>query len=429
MQSPAPGPFLGSMPSPDLGGARLARLLDVVCSGLAILSAACVWLGAGLTGAAPDIPRLLRVSSLVLLCAAVAGMWLTNRAAGWERMGIAQLLEGFERRLFQYRRKKAVRLAPAETAASGIAGLIEALFENVQRWKAPAFGAAERVAVYDAALRLGRGEAQEIVSALYQDADVLVETAGDVADGLHGIASAGQHAGQACERAEVSINQVIERVTSLTGAVAATTAQAQRVSASAIALSDRAFAGQHSVVALDDHAARLVAAIRTMEDEVKRMGNLGESAAIEAERSGDAAHALAPIVSGIQELSRGTLAALGGLQDEVAGMSARAAEASLLAYDMCESVKTQHELGMALSCAVRQQGEEIAGILQALDESRSGFVALRASVSAVTRSGAARLAGSETLRGAAARMPGHADAMVRVLRDMPDHVPTQGFDF
>jgi len=417
------------MPSPDLGGARLARLLDMVCSGLAILAAASVWWGAWLTGADFDAPRLLVVSSTVLGCASVAGMWLMNRVAGWERLGIALILGAVEERLFHDRSSRAVRLAPSQAEAPGIAGLIEAFVYRVRRWKMPSYDAPDREAIYDAALRAGRADAQEIVSALYQDAEVVGETAGDMADGLHGIAAAGQTAGQACAAAEVSIGQVIERVTSLTGAVGATTAEVQRVSASAIALSDRAFAGQRSVAGLDDHTGKLLVAIEQMEDAVKRMGNLGQSAAIEAARSGDAALALAPIASGIQELARGALATLASVQGEVAAMSGQAAEASLLAADICEKVKAHHQFGLALSCAVRRQGEEIAGILRVLDESRSGFVTLRASVEAVTRSGSARLAGSETLREAAARLPGHADAMARVLRELPDCVPSKGFDF
>ncbi len=429
MQSPALGPFLGSMPSPDLGGARLARLLDVVCSGLAILAAACVWWGAWVTGQDIDIPRLLWGSSTVLLCAAVAGMWLMNRAAGCERLGIVLALRAVEDKLFHDRSSRAVRLAPAETAAPGIAGLIESLVYRVQRRKTPALGSLAQGAATPAALRHANAEAQVIVSSLYMDADVLAETAGDIAAGLQRMVSAGEQADQACGDAEVSIGQVIERVTQLTSAVGATTAEVQRVSASATALSDRAFAGQRSVAGLDDHTATLLVAIEQMGDALKRMGNLGQSAAIEAARSGEAAQALAPVVSGIQALAGETLAALGNLQGEVAAMSGRAAEASLLAQDICEQVRAHQDLGLALSCAVRQQGEEIAGILQVLDESRSGFVTLRASVEAVTRSATARLAGSETVREAAARLPGHADAMARVLRDLPDCVPLQGFDF
>jgi methyl-accepting chemotaxis protein len=429
MQSPALGPFLGSMPSPDLGGARLARQLDAVCSCLAILAGASIWVGAWLTGPNLDIARLLWVSSAVMLGAALIGTWLVNRAAGWERLGIALILGAVEERLFQHRTSRAVRLAPAETQAPGIAGLIEGLVYRVQRWKTPGSGSPEQGAAITAALRHANAEAQVIVSSLYMDADVLAETAGEMAAGLQGIASAGQQADQACGAAEASISQVIDRVTQLTAAVGATTAEVRRVSASALALSDRAFAAQRSVAGLDDHTAKLVVTIERMEDALKRMGNLGQSAAIEAARSGDAAQAFAPIVSGIQELTRGTLAALGSLQRELGAMSGQAAEASLLAQDICEKVKAHHELGLGLSYAVRQQGEEIAGILQALDESRSGFVTLRASVEAVTRGGSARLAGSEALREAAARLPSHADAMVRLLRDLPDCVPSQGFDF
>jgi hypothetical protein len=82
MHSPIPGPFQGSMPSPDLAGAQHARLLDVSFSALALLAAAGVWVGAHLAGPAADMVAVAKVSCAVLLVTALTGMWMIERSAG-----------------------------------------------------------------------------------------------------------------------------------------------------------------------------------------------------------------------------------------------------------------------------------------------------------------------------------------------------------
>lgn len=426
MQGPTLGPFLGSMPSPDLGGARLARLLDVTYSGLAILAAVSVWLGAWLTAPFLDIPVVVIASCGMLLIAAGAGVLLMGYASGWERLRIVLMWRAVEERLFGIASRRAVRLAPSDSVAPGIAGLVEALIERLQARKTPAHRGG---ATSDDAFRNSYAEGQLVVSSLYLDADLLAEASSEIQASAEGLSSECLGADKACEGAEASVSQVIERVTALTGAVGATTAEVQRVSASAIALSDRAFAGQRSVAGLDDHTATLMVAIERVEEALGRMGHLAHSASVEAARGGEGAAGLAPIVTGIQALAAGTRAAIHALQTDVAAMSSQAAEASATAQEICEQVKAHHELGLALSHAVRQQGQEIAGILHILDAARSGIVTLRASVQAVTRHGTARLAKSDSLRETAARLPGHADAMARILRDLPDLVPSPGFDF
>jgi hypothetical protein len=395
---------------------------------MAILAASGVWVGAWLTVPDLDIPVLLKASSLVLLGAALLGMWLVQRAAGRDRLGIALILEVVEARLFSHRTGRAVCLPPGQQLAPGIVGLIEAVVDRMLRWKIPFFGSTERSAGYEAAMRQDQADVQMLVSTVYQDADLVAETSAELQASWDGISSGSRQADATCRAAEVSINQVIERVTSLTGAVGATTAEVQRVTASAIALADSAFAGQRSVAGLDDHTATLVVAVEQMEQSLKQLGNLAQSAAMEAAGGGESAQALAPIVLGIRDLAGGTLAALAAIQAEVGIISGQAANASVLAQDVCERVKVHHELGLGLSSAVRQQGLEIAGILRMLDAASSGFLALRASVEAVTRHGSASLAGSDTLRAAAARLPGHADAMARILRELPDLVSSRRSD-
>jgi hypothetical protein len=429
MQTTTPGPFLGSMPSPDIGGARLSRQLDLICSGLAILAAAAVWLGAWLSGTASDVAGLTKASSAVLLAAALMGMALIKTVSGWERFGSVMILEAIGRRLAMYPPGRAVRLPPEQTPAIGIAGLIEALVWRVRRLNASPSDLAIPSDSYEAALHEGRAQAQQIVSAMYQDADTLSEASCEFETLGQHLDAGGRQAGAACAATESAIIRTEQHLIALTGAVTATTAELRRLTGAAVTLSDQAFAGQRGVAAMEDSSTRLLAGIEQIEGLVKRLGTAGQSAAAGAERSGDDTATLAPLAAGIQDVALSTLAATAALRDEAAGMSAQVAAALRTAQEICSWVIAQHDLGLALSHAVSQQGEEIAGILRSLEEARSGFVTLRASVDAVTRIASTRLATTAAVREAAGRIPSHADAMAAILRNLPDFSPSSQLDF
>ncbi len=417
MPTITPGPFLGSLPSPDIGGARLSRQLDLICSSLAILAGGAVWLGAWVNGPDYDVVGLTKASSGVGLAAALMGMVLVNTAAGWERLGVSLILEAVGRRLHFFPAGRAVRLAPEETPARGIAGLVEALVWRIRRLNAPPSDTTKPGDLYDAAVREGRAQAQQIVKALYQHADTLSEASGEIETGAQRLDADGRAAGTACAGAELAIGRTEQHLASLTAAVAATTAQLGRMTETAVALSDRAFAGQRGVAALDDGTARLLVGIGRIEGLAKRVGDLGVAAAA----TGGAPGAFeASVAAVIRELAEGMLTSLAALQADAATMSGQVGAALRTTQEICDWVTAQHELGLALSHAVSRQGEEVSAVLRLLEEARSGFVTLRASVAAVTRHGSARLAASGALREAAGRIPGHADAVAAILRDIPD---------
>jgi hypothetical protein len=407
MQIMTPGPFLGSMPSPDTGGARLARQLDLICSGLAILASAAIWLGAWLNGPVLDIAGLARAGFAVLLAASLMGIVLTKTVSGWERFGAALILEAVGRRLGMHSSGRAVRLAPAETPARGIAGLVEALVGHVERLNAPPSGRAEPCDLYAAALHEVRAQAQSIIRALYQDADVLNEASSEIEAIARNLDAGGQQAGAACAATESAIIRAEQHLVSLTGAVAATTAELRRVTEAAVSVSEQAFAGQRGAAALDDSSTKLLAGLEHIQDLLKRASTLGQSPGVSG-------------AAGIRDLAQATRAATAALRDEAAGMSAQVATALRTANDICAWVTAQHDLGLALSNAVGQQAEEIAALLRSLEEARSGFATLRAGVDAVTRLSTTRLATTDALQKAAGRLPAHADAVATLLYDLSD---------
>jgi hypothetical protein len=416
------------MPSPDIGGARLSRQLDLICSGLAILAAASTWLGAWLNGPAIDVVALTKASGVVLLAASLLGLGLIKIAAGWERLGTAIIIEAVGRQLRMLPMARAVRLAPEETPARGIGGLVEALVWRVQRLSAAPPARAAPGDAYDVALREGRAQAQQIVKALYQDADTLSLASEEIDTVAERLDADGRAAGEAGVATESAFSRTERHLISLTRAVSATTAELRRVTQSAVTLSELAFTGQRRVGDLDDGTARLIIGIETIEFQVKRAGHLAQSAASEVANGGDPGAALALITAGIQEMAQATLASTAKLQADTAAMSGQVADAMRTAQEICEWVTAQHDIGLALSDAVGKQGQEISAIMRTLEEARSGFVTLRASVDAVTRFGVAHLATTGAVREAAGRLPSHADAVAAIMRDMPEFSPSSRFD-
>jgi len=415
------------MPSPDFGNARLARQIDLICSGFVILAGAAVWIGGWRDGPDLDAVYLLRASSLVMLAGALLGLWLMQLAAGWQRLGAALILQAVERKLAQQPRAQAVFLQPEQMAAGGIAGLVQALVWRVRRLNGTLPAPSEPAASYEAALREGRKEAQQVVSSLYQDAVILEEASGEIETASDRLAEDARAADMEAAATATRMNQAADQVVALTGAVRTTTDEVKRMTASAVDLAEQAFAGHRFVADLDDRTAALVVKAGQIEDLLTALGSLGRSAAVEAARIGEAGQPFAPIAADLQEVACSAQAAIKAMQSEVSAMSVLVADMGRTAQEICDRVKAQQELGLALSYAVNQQADEIAGVLRTIDALRSGFVTLRASVEAVSQRGSTRLAKSDTLREAAGRLPAQADTIARILRDLPDFAPSPEF--
>jgi len=428
MHQLSPGSFHGSMPSPDLAGARLGRKQDLCFSAVIVVAALATWASTAAAGPVEILPMAKIICAQTILIG-LMGMWLIERTTEVPRLSIVLLFEAVGRRLDRHAFRRAVILGPKERAAWGITGVIEDLVAwtgatDGDSGSAPALGEH-----YSTALRAGRNQARQIVTALYSDADVLSQASGEIEAAGHRLTTDIRAAGAACSGAQTAISTVTESVTSLTSAVVTTTAEAKRVTALSVSLSEQAFASQRCVAGLDDKTATLLVAVEQIDRLLQRMGTLGQAAAVEAARQGEAGRPFAPLAAGVQELAGATLAAVAGIEASLREMTGQAASAARTTQELCERVKGQHDLGLALSQAVAQQGEDVGQILRGLDEAQSGFVTLRASVEAVARHGTTRMAKTEQLRAAAARLPGHADMVSAILQRIPDFSPHGGGEF
>jgi hypothetical protein len=424
MRSPIPGPFQGSIPSPDLAGAQHARLLDVSFSALALLAAGGVWAGAHLSGPQADVVAVAKVSCAVLLVTALTGMWMIERSAEMPRLGVTLFVEAMRRRWEMRSARHAVALSPAETPARGVVGLLEGFSGWLDRLAAPAETAEEAASVADR-----RCEAQRLVAALYREADSLSDTSNDIEEqGRRLLGDVGAAEG-ACNRTQSALSQMTDRVMALTDAVTHTTSQADQVSAASVALSELAFASQTKLATLDARSAALQADIEGIGCLLARVGGLTEAAYMAGSRLGEQGTPVVNLAFEMRELGAAALGSITRIETSLAEMSSQAAAATKTAQDIAARVHLQQELGLGLSHAVLQQGAEIAELVRMLDEAQLGFLTLRASVEAVTRHGVSRSVQTAKLREAAARLPTHADNVATVLRGISDFAPPIEFEF
>ena len=425
MQSPSPGPFYGSMPSPDLAGAQHTRVLDASFSALALLGAAGVFAGAHLAGPQADMVAVAKVSCAVLLVTALTGMWMIERSAEAPRLGVTLLLESLRRHSDNRTSRRAVALSPNQVPARGLAGLLEGFLAWLDRLGEPAAASTEpELAALDR-----RDEAQRLVAALYCEADGLSDTSNDIEESARRLAGDLDTAEQACNLTQSALSRLTGRVVALTGAVAKTTAEADRVSVASVALSELAFASQRKVATLDDRASSIQSDIESIGRLLGRVGGLTEATYISASRLGHAGTPVVTLALELRELGGAALATIAGIEATLAEMSSQAATATKSALEIGEHIHHHHELGLGLSHAVSQQGAEIAEILRMLDEAQAGFLTLRAGVEAVTRHSLARSAQTAKLREAAGRLPTHAEQVAHVLRGLPDFAPPIEFEF
>jgi hypothetical protein len=422
MHSPIPGPFHGSIPSPDHAGAQHARLLDASFSALALLAAAGVWAGATLSGPQGDMVAVAKVSCVVLLITALTGMWLIERSAEMPRLGVTLLIESLRHRWDRRAARRAVALSPKETPARGLAGLLEGFSSWLNRL-------GETPAPVQEAAPDRHVEAQRLVAALYQEADSLSDTSNDIEESgrrLLGDVGGAEHA---CNQTQSALSRMTDRVVALTGAVSRTTAEAERVSAAGVELSELAFKSQQKIAVLDDRTASLLADIEHIERLLGRVGGLTESTYITGSRLGERGTPVVTLALELRDLGATALASILGIEATLAEMGSQAAAATKAAEQIGTRVHAQHELGLGLSHAVLQQSAEIAEIMRMLDEAQAGCLTLRASVEAVTRHGLARSVQTAKLREAAGRLPTHADNVASVLRGIPDFAPRIDFEY
>ncbi len=415
MFPPTPTTFAGSMPDTWEGLPRLAREVELSISALSLLactaSGVVAWQMAGLDWG------VLKAACAGLLVPASVGIWLQERTAAAPSMIVNRL----------YRHVLQIGFTPGpaadavqvhDNAWAGLAALITGTDRRLQHLRAGlrnTRAASERTA---AALQAGRDKAAHLASTLRGDGAAMSEAAtGVLSDSIRLIEDTAA-ASAGADKAEQAASSLARRAMALTASVSDVTAQINRMTDVAVRAAEAAFGAQGKIAGLEQKIAALSRTADQVGRALQLAGACGRRAS-EAVESG----VPADLAANLAEMARCAEHALTSMQIIVAELRVETAAATRRAGELSELIHSQHELGHALSHAVTQQGDEITTVLNLAGQTQDGMASLRACVDTLGARNNARLAGAETLRGAAERLPGHAETIAAILRAIPDFAP------
>ncbi len=403
---------------------RLPHVLDLTFGLIAVLTAIGVWTGLSLSGTYG--PQTMAVVSLLgALVPAFAGLLLVHQAAEQPHLGASRIYNQLRQRLEAG--SSAAAGNPDEDVYQSIANLTADAVFRVGRLAAHREHLEGAATTANEALQAGRDHASQLASRLRRDG----ETAADAASGLitvsarlHQDATATHQGSLAAEQA---VSGLIDRTIGLTAAISTVTAQIGRMSDVATRGAETAFGAQRSLLGLNDKVVVLSRSADQIARVLEMAGHCGLAASAQAAGGGTEHRVSADLAANLHQMASSADQALAAMQAMVAGLRSEAALASRRVAELSELIHGQHELGNALNHAIEQQGREVAQVLTLVNETRAGVAMVRAGADAVATGSANRLAGAETLRGVANRIPGHADTIAEILRGIPDFMPPTEF--
>ncbi len=410
MFRPVPAHFNGSLAPDAVLPFALPQLIENIFAALAIAMAA----GFCLAGWATGWAGMLAIASSVVIVVAVPGLWLAEQASEAPRTFAASCWSLIWSDIETDADPSAFR-SPPEGGAQALASVVAGGFHQLRRLQARYKGLRDAAGTASRTLRAGRREALQVETLLRSDGASIAEAASSV---MAASANLAETTAAATDRAEATREQLqaaTECALGLASATRATTAEIIAMANAAVSASERAFGAQRNVAALDAKCAALACTAEQVGQALRAAGSIGDASG-------------SPDMEGrLRAMAEAADHALFAMQITAAELRVETDRAVTRLGELGELIHKQHQLGQALGHAVEQQSQEIAGMIEHLSGAHAGMDELRAGVEAITRSGDARLANAEALRGAACRLPAHADAIAGILRNLPDFAPPVGF--
>jgi hypothetical protein len=358
---------------------------------------------------------VLGLSAGVLLVCAVAGIWARRQVMQFQRgemaMVYATALQGPRRKVFDRRYS-----TPSWTENLGIqfGELVETARlavlgkDKLRRW-----GMAVRKALEDR-----RPAAEALAVSLGEDAHAIAAAMNASRRTEHEIYDAFGQFFEQCAQAANSTGDMAGDVQALTDSVRLVTRHAEQASAEAAKLADTAFSAARGVVAVSEVTVSLVAAADQVKAVLHRADMLGINAGIEAARAGEAGRGFAVVAGEIKALAANGQAALDGMLKIVAGLKTEAAGMQQTITTMGNAVQAQGKVGQALGDAASHQVQAIGRIVQQMEVASAEITALRDKAEGFEKRDLG-LGPASAARKAVERLPAHADAVAKILRDLP----------
>jgi predicted DNA-binding ArsR family transcriptional regulator len=397
--------------SPTRPNGTLERAFAMTGLCAAAGTAAGAFLGAHGYGWAP----VLGAASFLLLICALTGIRTQELVVQFQRGEVAMVyataLAGPRRTVFDRRGPRPGRM---ETLGVAIADMLDAFRmailgkEKVRRYAADMQRAIEARSAHANALAATLGEDAHTIAAAAtaaRRAEVAISS---------GIEALWQHA----DSAAGTTGTMSEDARALADAVREVTSHIQHASSLAVTLADTAFAAQRGVTAVSDVAATLSQAADQVKAVLTRAEMLGINAGIEAARAGEQGRGFAVVAAEVKTLATTGHAALEGMLHAVRTLRHEAAAMHKTIEAMGDTVQAQNAVGQSLADAASYQIQSVTRVVQQVDAATAGIVALRDRARAVDVHDLS-LSGGPAARRAVERLPDHAEAVAKILRDLP----------
>jgi methyl-accepting chemotaxis protein len=142
------------------------------------------------------------------------------------------------------------------------------------------------------------------------------------------------------------------------------------------------------------------------------------NAGLEAARGGGDASGFAAVAAEIKSVATDGGAALDSLLATVRGLKAQSSEVFHRIQEISDVIQEHHEFGHALSHATMQQADAVGRMLRHLGAMQGEARNLQTEASRIALP-ESRLCGG-AVQQAVERLPGYADAMSQILRNLPE---------
>jgi hypothetical protein len=427
MFPPVPADFHGSMQAPLLPQARFKATIEHTFIGVALFGGLMVFAGVAFLGEPPGLYAAFCWAMAACGLIGGAGIWLSRQferqpdsfvGASWA------LIQQHLNAPYDVERLR----APGEDSPLQAWSLMVAItIRKLRRLQARAVRLREHADAANQLLGAGRNGASVLARQLRADGSNIAEAASGIMIASARLADDTQAAEAAADGAERDVSAAIEAADRVAAATRVTTAEIARMAQSSAEAASVAFAAQRHVASLDERSAALAEAAERIGRALPLAIAAGTSASIYGARAGADGYAAMELGADLQQMAAATaetllamLLAVGELRTETGRASGRVAE-------LADLIHHQHQLGLAVCHAVDQQGADIAQVLAHLSGAREGISTLQEGVAAVTRGFGLRQGEAEILRGAAGRLPGHADTIAAILRGIPDFAVPRDF--
>jgi hypothetical protein len=427
MFPPVSEPFNGSVQTPALSQGGFRTSIEHTFIGLALLGASLVFAGVALTDPLLDWWTTSGWALAAIAVIGAVGLWLARACTRATDSFVGESWALIQQHLNAPVAADPLHRPVEETTLQAWSRFVATSILKLRRAQARGARLHEAADATNQRLSAGRDGASALAHELRTDGTHIAAAASGIMAASARLAGDTEAATAAADGAGRNVSAAIDALISLATATRATTTEIARMAQAGSDAAGVAFAAQRHVASLDERSAALAEAAERIGRALPLAIAAGKSASLWGARAGADGRAGLDLGADLQQMAAATAETLLAMQLAVGELRTETGRASDRVSALADLIQHQHQFGLALGHAVDQQGADIARALTHLAGAHEGIATLREGVAAVTRNSGLRQTEAEILRGAADRLPAHADTIAQILRGIPDFAVPRDF--